>query len=184
MAYRSDFKNSSGLSIGFRLENKGGIEVFRSRKVAARNVWGETSLSQNVSEIEIAAKLFGKPNSKVRFSLVIRSSAPFRACVKEVSGSSGLCLPSNMSDVVTPKLPALTMNSTRAQGDVRWEWEQDGGSYIPYSKVLSDKIEQAFRAHSPSLQIEPARGRIYVIDFRGMKQTSSRGFHRSIRRVY
>ena len=179
----NDYKNSSGLSIGFRLENKGGVEVFRSRRTAARNVWGETSLSQNVSEIDIATKLFGNPTRNVRFSLVIRSSTPFRACVKAASGSVGQCLPSHMSDVVAPKLPPLALQSAQAQGNATWEWEQDGGSYIPYSKLLSDKIEQAFRAHSSSCQIEPVRGKIYVIDFRGMKQTSSRGFHRSIRRV-
>jgi hypothetical protein len=183
MAYRNDFKKSNGLSIGFRIENKGGVEVFRSRRVAARNVWGETTLSQNISEVDIATKMFGRSSGNIRFSVVIRSSSPFRACVKDVKGSIGQCVPSHMSQIVPPKPPSLQTNSTTAvkQKDVIWEWEDSGG-YVPYSKALSVKIEQAFRTHSPSVQIEPVRGKIYVVDLRGMKQTSSRGFHRSIRR--
>ena len=62
-----------------------------------------------------------------------------------------------------------------------WSWYNDEKSYTAYSKILTDKLNDAFRTDPRGKCSFVIKGELYEVDFQTMKQVNKRtGFSRSV----
>mmetsp|Transcript_32097 Transcript_32097/g.31845 ORF Transcript_32097/g.31845 Transcript_32097/m.31845 type:complete len:99 (-) Transcript_32097:28-324(-) len=83
------------------------------------------------------------------------------------------------------RLDGVNRRDQVMQGDVPWFWQDDDGSFKPYTAEASRQIEQAYKLRSDNqlALVQGSNDKAYLMDFTNFKQLNEKThFQRSIKR--